>query len=280
MVKRQLKKYMNNFPEFNDSAIIGLGGGSSTGKTSILTKLVKKIVRQQGYEVVIIHGDDFMLGKDFLEQYQDEQAKRLRWDDPRNFDLPLVKEMLEKIKANKFPIAIPTFDYVQVRRSQKQQVVKQPKKPTIFVLESIYALADVLYPYLDYSFYIEASFLFRLTVRVLRNVSKFKMKPIKALKQFIYQVETAHREYVEPQKAKAKQVIRNVFRQELARQYGQIIQTTPSMRVKIELNSETDGLKLQANENKLVVWCNEKELLIAMKIDKEIYRQLRGQVMS
>lgn len=91
-----------------NSVIIGIAGGSGSGKTTI----TKRITERFPNEVSVIYHDDYYKAHDDMPF---EQRKLLNYDHPESFETSLLTEHLRILK-NGGEIDCPTYDYSQHNR--------------------------------------------------------------------------------------------------------------------------------------------------------------------
>ena len=85
------------------SKIILIGGGSASGKTYVLNKVLEQIPEEK---IAHISLDDYY--KDFSHLSMEERSK-INWDHPKSFDWPLINKQLSELKEGK-TIEIPKYD--------------------------------------------------------------------------------------------------------------------------------------------------------------------------
>ena len=102
------------------SKIILIGGGSASGKTFVLKKVLEKIPADK---ITVISIDDYY--KDFSVLPFEERAK-INFDHPKAFDWKLMNEQIRALK-NGQTIEKPIYDFTIHGRSPKTEVV-DPKE--------------------------------------------------------------------------------------------------------------------------------------------------------
>ncbi|PZM82211.1 hypothetical protein DLH72_04325 [Candidatus Gracilibacteria bacterium] len=187
----------------NETLIIGISGGSASGKTSLVTPKLKEIL-EKDFEVSILNMDNFQMGKEFVENLK----SLYKYDDKRNFCLEEVNEILWKLK-NGENVEIPKFSLEKVVRDGKIFF----KNAEIILLEGIYATDEILQKNLDFSIFVEDEVTNMLTKRILRYALEMKLKngPVGALKQYLKYVLPAYNDLVLEQKQKANVIIKIDF---------------------------------------------------------------------
>lgn len=180
-----------------ESIIIGIAGGSGSGK-STFTNRVKKYF---GDDVTVIYHDNYYRRQDGIPF---EKRVKVNYDHPDSLETDLLVEHLKKLKAGE-SIECPIYDYNQHNRSA--EVVKIDPKPVILV-EGILLLADErIRDLLDIKVYVEADADERILRRILRDVEERGRDLHGIIEQYLETVKPMHYLYVEPTRAKADIVI-------------------------------------------------------------------------
>lgn len=113
------------------SIVIGVAGGSGSGK-STFTNRIKKYF---GDDVVVLYHDNYYRSQDGIPF---EQRVTVNYDHPDALETDLLVEHLKKLKAGE-SIECPVYDFTKHTRSSK--VLRIDPKPVILV-EGILLLAD------------------------------------------------------------------------------------------------------------------------------------------
>jgi len=131
--KRHVKSKVNYLLKKNTTVLIGIAGGSCSGKTTFANYL--------GYPILSL--DDYYVG---LERMKDKN-----FDNPQNIDLELLTYHLKELKkGNK--IYKPKYDFIEHKRKNKE--IFFPKK--VISLEGLFALHEKIVEHLDIKVFIEA----------------------------------------------------------------------------------------------------------------------------
>ena len=110
----------------NQIMIIGIAGGTGSGKTTITRRLIQSF----GSEVSVIHHDNYY--KEHHDMPFEERAK-LNYDHPNAFDTDLLIEALRELKRG-HSITCPVYDYAIHDRTDKTLVVHPTR---VIVVEGI-----------------------------------------------------------------------------------------------------------------------------------------------
>ena len=145
------------------SKVILIGGGSASGKTYTLNKVMEKLPKDK---VTVISLDDYY--KDFSILPMEERAK-VNFDHPKAFDWPLIREQIGALKRGE-TISKPKYDFVIHGRSKEVDIV-EPKE--LIIIEGIMALVNKdLRAIGDLSIFINASRERRLVRRIERDTKE------------------------------------------------------------------------------------------------------------
>ena len=146
--------------------VILIGGGSASGKTYVLSKVLERF----GNQIAHVSLDDYY--KDFSNLPFEERAK-INWDHPKSFDWKLIHEQISNLK-NGIAIEKPIYDFTIHGRSGKTEVI-EPKD--ILIVEGIMALVNKdLRSLGDLNVFINASRERRLVRRIARDTKEIVEK--------------------------------------------------------------------------------------------------------
>jgi uridine kinase len=179
--------------------IIGIAGGSASGKTTIANKL-KELSIQYG-KVNIIRLDDYYLDYPELDF---EERQKINYDHPNAFDVDLLMKHIKDMK-NGLDIDVPQYDFVNHCRSSLTHKVKPAK---VLIIEGILVLAiqDIL-DVLDIKLFVDTPDDIRFIRRLSRDVHKRKRLLDSVIDQYMTTVRPMHKVFVETSKARADLII-------------------------------------------------------------------------
>ena len=95
--------------------VILIGGGSASGKTYVLNKVLEKLPKDKVAHVSL---DDYY--KDFKDLPFEERAK-INFDHPKSFDWKLMNSQLKDLKNGK-AIEKPIYDFTIHGRSRNKHI--------------------------------------------------------------------------------------------------------------------------------------------------------------
>ena len=99
----------------DDIIVIGIAGGTGSGKTTITQKLREHF----GDDVAVIYHDNYYKAHHDLSY---EERSRLNYDHPNAFDTDRLVEDLKKLRAGQ-SIECPVYDYTIHDRSRETLVI-------------------------------------------------------------------------------------------------------------------------------------------------------------
>ena len=182
------------------SKIILIGGGSASGKTFVLRKVLEKIPADK---ITVISIDDYY--KDFSVLPMEERAK-INFDHPKAFDWKLMNEQIKALK-NGQTIEKPIYDFTIHGRSPKTEVVV-PKE--LIVIEGIMALVNKdLRAMGDLKVYINCSRERRLVRRIDRDQKERGRTYESIIEQYFSTVLPMYEEIIAPSQYYADLIINN-----------------------------------------------------------------------
>ena len=177
--------------------IIGIAGGTASGKTTIVNKL-KQLFED---DVELISHDCYYKAHD--EMPYEERAK-LNYDHPSSFD---TDRMIEDIKALKRgeDIYRPVYDY-SIHNRVPETVRVEPKR--VILIEGILIFENKeLRDLMDIKIFVDADADERLMRRMVRDM-KYRGRSIESIiSQYQMTVKPMHEEFVEPSKKYADIII-------------------------------------------------------------------------
>lgn len=178
--------------------IIGVAGGSGSGKTTVANEIYRNFPNQS---VAVIEQDAYYKAQD--HKSMDERLKT-NYDHPLAFDHDLLIEHLEQLLRFE-PIEKPVYDYTVHTRSDKIIPI-QPKD--VIILEGILILEDErLRDLMDIKVYVDTDSDLRIIRRLLRDTYERGRSVDSVIDQYLSVVRPMHNQFVEPTKRYADIII-------------------------------------------------------------------------
>lgn len=177
--------------------IIGIAGGSASGKTTI----VKKIKEFLGDDIELISHDCYYYAH---EDMPFEERTKLNYDHPDAFDTDKLIEDMKQLKLGK-TIERPVYSYAEHTRA-KETVTVYPKR--VILLEGILILYDPrLRELMDIKVFVDTDADERLMRRIIRDMKSRGRSIESVLTQYRDTVKLMHEQFVEPSKKYADIII-------------------------------------------------------------------------
>lgn len=179
--------------------IIGIAGGSASGKTSISRKLKDQF--SDSKSVLIIRQDDYY--KDQSDKPMEERVKT-NYDHPFAFDNDLLLEHIDSLIAGE-KIEKPTYDFVHHTRSD---VTEKVCPCDVLILEGLFVLEDAkIRALLDMKIYVDTDADVRFIRRLKRDVKERGRDMDSVINQYLNTVRVMHNSFIEPSKRYADIII-------------------------------------------------------------------------
>jgi uridine kinase len=178
--------------------MIGIAGGSSSGKTTVTERLVSLTGTDH---VSLIELDSYYLD---LGDTPIEERRAVNYDHPDAFDWALLNDHLAAL-ANGASVPVPVYDYAQHNRSDQVRMVEPAR---IVVVDGILVLWDrALRERFDLKIFVDTAADIRLIRRLRRDVAERGRTPDFVIEQYLETVRPAHERFIEPSKRYADVII-------------------------------------------------------------------------
>lgn len=179
--------------------LIGIAGGSASGKTSIAKMLYDEFEKTNS--VIIIREDDYY--KDQSNMAFEERVKT-NYDHPFAFDHDLMEAQLKELISGK-TIEKPTYDFTVHNRSEVIEVV-DPRE--VIIVEGLFVLEEkCIRDLLDIKIYVDTPYDVRFIRRMTRDIKERARQLDNIIDQWLTTVRVMHEEFVEPSKKYANIII-------------------------------------------------------------------------
>ena len=176
----------------NNPLIIGIAGGSASGKTAISNNIASIIADEA--ILTIIRQDDYYKDQSHLVM---EERVKTNYDHPQSFDTERLVEDLFALKRGE-TIEKPVYDFAQHTRSDKTEIIHPAN---IIILEGILILADpALRKLLDIKVFVQTPADIRFIRRLKRDVQERGRTLDSVINQYLSVVRVMHQEFIEPSK--------------------------------------------------------------------------------
>ena len=180
------------------SFIIGVAGGSGSGKSTVTEHIVGAIGADK---VAVIIQDNYYVD---LGHLTPEQRRKVNFDHPDSFDWELMLKQIDDL-SNGVPIEMPTYDHSRdTRRAETITVLPAP----IIVIEGLFALLDAsMRKYMALRIFVDTADDIRFIRRLQRDIIERGRSTESVIKQYLESVRPMHRQFIEPSKRNAHIII-------------------------------------------------------------------------
>lgn len=180
--------------------IIGIGGGTGSGKTTVVNKIIAENPRG---DVAVISQDSYY--KDLSHLDYDSRTK-VNFDHPNSIDFKLLCTHLAQLRKGK-SIEQPVYSFVEHNRTD-ETITTHPKK--VIVVEGILILTDpVIRDLFDIKIFVHADSDERLIRRLKRDTTERGRDLEEVLQRYQTTLKPMHQQFIEPTKEFADIIIPN-----------------------------------------------------------------------
>ena len=181
-----------------NTTIIGVAGGTASGKSTLVKKLQEAF---EGESVITLCHDYYYKAHDDLSF---EERTKLNYDHPGAFDTDMMIEDIMKLKKGR-SVFRPVYSFVNHNRTDKT-VKFEPAQ--VIIIDGILILENrTLRELMDVKVYVDTDPDVRLGRRLLRDVQERGRSIESVLTQYFCTVKPMHDEFVEPSKRYADIII-------------------------------------------------------------------------
>lgn len=178
--------------------IIGVTGGSGSGKTSVSRAILDHF---PNHSIMMLEHDSYYKDQSALSF---EERLLTNYDHPLAFDTDLLIDHLEQLLHYQ-AIDIPVYDYVAHTRSD--QVIHQEPKEVI-ILEGIMILEDErLRELMDIKIYVDTDDDIRIIRRIKRDMEERGRTLDSVIHQYLSVVKPMYHQFIEPTKRYADVIV-------------------------------------------------------------------------
>ncbi len=178
--------------------VVGVAGGSGSGKTTVVQALVEGAAPES---VSLIHHDAYYRNFSGLPM---EDREKINFDHPESLETELLVEHLQGLLRGD-TVEVPEYDFTtHTRREETRQV--EPTK--VIIVDGILVLADArLRDLMDIKLYVDADPDVRFIRRLRRDMAERERSLHSVIRQYEDSVRPMHLEFVEPSKRYADIII-------------------------------------------------------------------------
>ncbi|AOA00156.1 uridine kinase [Carnobacterium divergens] len=182
----------------NKPIVIGVTGGSGSGKTSVSRAIFNKF---SGHSILLLEQDFYYKDQSDLSF---EERLKTNYDHPFAFDTELMIQHVEDLIQYR-SIEKPVYDYAAHTRSS-QIVLQEPKE--VIIVEGILILEDArLRDLMDIKVYVDTDDDIRIIRRIKRDMEERGRTLDSVIQQYLSVVKPMYHQFIEPTKKYADLII-------------------------------------------------------------------------
>ena len=178
--------------------IIGIAGGTGSGKTTVVRKIVEAL---PPHCVAVVPLDSYY---NDTSDMTEEERRNINFDHPDAFDWKLLHKQISELRKGR-AIEQPTYSYIESNR-QKETVHVEPKP--VIIIEGIMTLVDRrLRDMMDLKIFVDTDSDERLIRNILRDVKERGRTVDMVLNRYLDVLKPMHEQFIEPTKKYADIII-------------------------------------------------------------------------
>lgn len=178
--------------------IIGIAGGSGSGKTTVVKEIIKRLPKNS---VAVISQDSYYRDNGHLSP---EEKKNINFDHPSSIEFRLLNQQLDELVEGK-EIQRPIYSYVTCARSKETEPLS-PKR--VIIVEGILILTNPsLRKRLDVKVFVDADADDRLMRVIHRDIQERGRSYSDVLTHYEKWVKPMHLTFIEPTKRYADIIV-------------------------------------------------------------------------
>ena len=194
----EIKGYNANMSSRPTPLVIGIAGGSGSGKTTVANVVMQRV----GAENIAYLPHDAYYKE--LGHLPPNQRAQINFDHPDSLENELMIQHIQALREYQ-PVALPVYDFSTDSRTDKTIEVKPQR---IIIVEGIliFAVPD-LRKMFDLKIFVDTDPDIRLIRRLQRDISERGRSTESVINQYLTTVRPMHLEFVEPSKRYADVII-------------------------------------------------------------------------
>ena len=178
--------------------IIGVAGGTASGKSTLVRRLQETFVDE---EVVVLSHDYYYKAHDELSL---EERAKLNYDHPDAFDTDLMCQQIEELCEGR-SVERPVYSFVNHNRLTETVTLDPPR---VLIVDGILIFDnEALRDLMDVKIYVQTDDDVRLARRIQRDVKERGRSVDSVIEQYLTTVKPMHQQFVEPSRRYADLII-------------------------------------------------------------------------
>ena len=181
-----------------DPLVIGIAGGSGSGKTTVAQEILQRVGRDR---IAFLQHDSYY--KD-LSGLPPTQHADINFDHPNSLETELLIQHIATLR-NRQPVEVPIYDFATDSRTSQTFTV-QPHR--VILVEGILIFTEpALRSMFDVKIFVDTDSDLRFIRRLERDITERGRSTESVIKQYLLTVRPMHLEFVEPSKRYADVII-------------------------------------------------------------------------
>jgi len=178
--------------------IIGIAGGSGSGKTTVVKKIVEAL---PSHAVAVVSQDSYYYDNGHLSQ---EEKEKINFDHPNSIEFDLLNNHIKRLQDGE-SIPMPIYSYVTCARA-KESITVEPH-PVLIVEGILIFTNEQLRENLDIKLFVDTDGDDRLMRIIRRDIQERGRNYNDALNHYDRFVKPMHQQFIEPTKRYADVII-------------------------------------------------------------------------
>lgn len=190
--------YNHCMPKQTHPLVIGIAGGTGSGKTTVASAILKRVGKQH---IAFLPHDAYYRAQEDLPL---EERARINYDHPDSLESDLLVQHIVQLKQGK-PIELPVYDFTTHSRTNRTVHV-DPRR--VILVEGILIFYEKAVRELcDVRIFVDTDADIRFIRRLQRDIVERGRTTESVIQQYLGTVRPMHLEFVEPSKRYADVII-------------------------------------------------------------------------
>ena len=182
----------------NKPFVIGVAGGSGSGKSTVTRQVLASIGPEMA---AVLIQDDYYCDQTHMSP---EERRKTNYDHPQAFDWPLMMQQVQALRRGE-SIEMPEYDFANHNRSSKTITVKPAP---VIVIEGLFALFDAdLRKMMSLKVFVDTAADVRFIRRLQRDMAERGRSAESVIEQYLETVRPMHKQFIEPTKRNADVIL-------------------------------------------------------------------------
>ena len=178
--------------------IVGIAGGTGSGKTTVVKEIVKMLPRER---VAVIPQDSYYYDSSHIPM---EERQKINFDHPSSIEFSLLTKHVEMLRNGQC-IEQPTYSYLTCSRLPETIHVEPAD---VIIIEGILILTDEkLRNMMDLKIFVDADSDDRLARVIIRDMAERGRTAEAVLKRYAETLKPMHEQFIEPTKRYADIIV-------------------------------------------------------------------------